>query len=297
MRHGMCFPGCMNKSVLWSAFGAFLALGIGTVFAPPAVAAAPEISYSVEPDNPVARMPFRVTYEVRWDGGPESVGVIPAEPSAVAWGKARLAAATAVADDAGQSIRYTVEYVADRHGEMQIPPLALSYVLEPPLEERPKVVADASEGAAIAPEAKPVEPQSLEAPGFSVTVGRNVHPATVAGGIGAALVVAAGAFVAVRARRRRAARGTAPIGRLAVPALLNLARQHRLDGKFYEYYRELARASTLLAPSVAAKKLREKLEHHAQQVGYGALHPTEDDLEGAARDLDRVLQESKRTEQ
>jgi len=51
-----------------------------------------------------------------------------------------------------------------------------------------------------------------------------------------------------------------------------------------------------LAPSVAAKRLRESLEHQAQQVGYGALHPTEDDLEGAVRDLERVMKESTRPE-
>jgi len=292
MRHGMCFLGCMNKSVLRFAFSALVALGAMAAFAHESAAQLPQVSYSIEPDHPTAKVPFRVTYEVRWDGAPESIGVIPAEPSAVAWGKARLAQATSVADAAGQSLRYTVEYVSERHGELQIPPLALSYVLEPPLEERVKVVADASATA----EAKELDTQSLEAPGFSVSVGRNVNAAAIALGAGVLLLVAAGALLGLRVRQKRAARVSAPAAGSTVQSLMNLARQHRLDGKFYEFYRELARATTLLAPSVAAKALREKLEQQAHQVGYGALHPTQDDLEGAVRDLDRVMKESKRTE-
>ncbi len=295
MRHGMCSPGCMNRSVFWSTLCAFVALGIGFGFAPLSMAATPEVSYSVEPEHPVANSPFRVTYEVRWDGGPESLGVIPTEPETVVWGKAQLKDATSTTDASGQAIRYTVECVSDRHGEVQIPPLALSYVLEPPFEERPKVVADASAGTE--PETKAVEPQSLEAPGFSVTVGRNVDPAIIAVSAIALALAAAGVLVAIRSRRKRAARVSAPAAGSTVQSLMNLARQHRLDGKFYEYYRELARASTLMAPSIAAKKLREKLEHQAQQVGYGALHPTEDDLEGAVRDLEQVLREHTRVEQ
>lgn len=295
MRHGMCSLGCMNRSVFWSAFCAFVALGAGVAFTPRSAATPPEVSYSVAPENPVARSPFRVTYEVRWDGGPESLGVIPAEPAAVVWGKARLADATSVADADGQAIRFTVEYVSDRYGEVQVPPLALSYVLEPPLEERQKVVADAS--ATAGSEVKVVEPQSLEAPGFSVAVGRNVDPVVIAVSAMVLALVAAAALAAIRLRRRRAMRVSTPAAGSTVQSMLNLARQHRLDGKFYEYYRELARASTLMAPSIAAKKLREKLEHHAQQVGYGALHPTEDDLEGAVRDLEKVLREHTRAEQ
>jgi len=289
MRHGMCSPGCMYRSVYSSAFGALLALGMSGACTWPTVAAEPAVSYFITPENPVAKAPFFVTYEVRWDGGPESVGVIPSEPASVAWGTTRLASAASVVDGGGPAIRYTVEYVANRHGEVQIPPLALSYVLEPPLEERPKVVADAS--AAVAPEPKTVEPKSLEAPGLSVSVGRNVDPVVVATSAVALALAAAGVVMALRLRRRSAARVSAPAAGSTVSSLLNVARQHRLDGKFYEYYRELARASTLLAPSVAAKALRDKLEHQAQQVGYGALHPTEDDLEGAARDLERVMKD------
>ncbi len=294
MRHGMCSPGCMNLRGLDPAFSAMLALGAGLVFAQVTAAAEPTVSYAVSPAQPVAKAPFQVTYEVRWEGDAESLGVLPAEPASVAWGTGRLTEAKAVADEDGQRLHYTVEYVADRAGEMQVPPLALSYVLEPPLEERAKVVADAS--AAAAAPVKAVEPRSLEAPGFSVTVGRDLGLAWLIGGIGAVVLAAGAALAGIQLRRRRASRVSVPAEGSTMQSLTNLARQHRLDGKFYEYYRELARAATLMAPSVAAKKLREKFEQNAQQVGYGALRPTEDELEGALRDLDRVTREQAQTD-
>jgi hypothetical protein len=283
----------MNECVSRPAFSVLFALGAGLVFAQAATAVGPAVNYTVAPAKPVAKSPFHVTYEVRWEGGAESLGVIPAEPAAVVWGTGRLTEAKSVASADGQVLQYTVEYVPDRAGEVKVPPLALSYVLEPPLEERAKVVADASAAPAAA---KALAPQSLEAPGFSVMIGRNLSLGWVLGGAGGIALVAGVALAGLEMRRRGKTRVAAPAEGSTVQSLLNSARQHRLDGKFYEYYRELARAATLMAPSMAAKKLREKLEHNAQQVGYGALRPTEDDLEGALRDLDRVLREHTQTD-
>ncbi len=269
---------------------------LGVVFAavPPAVAddvssEAPSVTYAVDPVNPIAKAPFRVTYELRWSGGPESLGVIPAEPAAVVWGTARLASAIAYPMTDGQRLQYTVEYVASKDGEVAVPPLALSYVLNPPLEERPKVVAGAA--AAPAPDPTAVEPVSVEAPGFTVQVHKAVSPALVYGGVATVIVVIGLVAMLAMSRRRHSVLGELPAEGTTIQSMMNAARQHRLDGKFYEYYRELARASTLLAPSIGAKKLRETLEHYAEQVGYGALHPTEDDLEGALRDVERASRE------
>jgi len=266
-----------------------MALGVLCAAVPPAVADAPSVTFAVEPKDPVAKAPFRVIYELRWPGGPESLGVIPAEPAAVVWGTARLASATAYPATDGQRLQYTVEYVAAKDGQVTVPPLALSYVVNPPLENRPRVVA----GADAQPAAEPatVEPVSLEAPGFTVNVRKALSPALVYGGAGGAVIVVGAAAALMVARRRRSLASTPPAEGTTLQSLMNVARQHRLDGKFYEYYRELARASTLLAPSVGAKKLRETLEHYAEQVGYGALQPTEDDLEGALRDLERAARE------
>lgn len=268
--------------------GLLMVLGCLITAVPPAVADVPSVNYAVEPASPVAKAPFRVIYELHWTGAPESLSVIPAEPAAVVWGTARLASATAYSAEDGQRLQYVVEYEAANEGDVAVPPLALSYVVNPPLEERPRVVADAS----AQPEAElaAVEPVSLEAPGFSVTVRKALNPLLMYGGAPAALVLIGAGVAFALARRKRSVIG-APVQGTTIQSLMNAARQHRLDGKFYEYYRELARASTLLAPSIAAKKLRETLEHYAEQVGYGALQPTEDDLEGALRDVERAARE------
>ena len=51
-------------------------------------------------------------------------------------------------------------------------------------------------------------------------------------------------------------------------------------------------AATLLAPSVAARKLREKLEADAKEVGYRGVRPTDDEMDGALKDVEGAVQRS-----
>ena len=67
-----------------------------------AVAAAdPAITYTLDPPNPKSGIPFRVAYEVSWQGSAVDFAILPSEPAPVAWGSARLvdAASTSAPPD------------------------------------------------------------------------------------------------------------------------------------------------------------------------------------------------------
>jgi hypothetical protein len=143
------------------------------------------------------------------------------------------------------------------------------------------------------PELAELRSSPLEAPAIDVRVGYYFSPRLLVGlGVAVAGLIAASIAVVLRVRRARVRHENPIPGVATVQTVLNLARQHRLDGKFYDYYRALAHAATLAAPSVAARKLREKLENDAQRVGYGALQPSDDELDGALRDIERMLRET-----
>ncbi len=286
----------MGPAVLSRSVFPCLALLVSAVSA-----ADPAITYSIDPPNPKSGIPFRVAYEVSWQGVAQDYAVIPTDPAPVAWGSARLVDSASTSSESGQSVTYAVEFVADRPGNYEIPAFRLSYVpgtdvFAAPVEYTPATtshVAHSMGDTAPKPEEAELVTTPLEAPAINVNVGYYFGPKVIAGLVGISVcLIAGGIAIATRVRRARARHENPIPGAATVQSVLNLARQHRLDGKFYDYYRALAQAATLAAPSVGARKLREKLEQDAQRVGYGALQPSDDDLEGALRDLERVLRET-----
>ncbi len=255
-----------------------------------AYAQGPTLSYSLERQRATAGVPFQVAYEVRWRGPADAYALVPSEPEQVPWGSARLVESTATSDEGEHVVRYMVEFIAEKPGTVEVPPYLLSYYGSEAFSRSNGETDEAAQPR----EPKP-ERSTLRTPAFDVEVQRQFRIVVL---VVAALAAGLLAIVGIVLFRRRAARPqsahTGGAAAQTAQAALNMARQYRLDGKLYEYYRELARGATLLAPSVAARKLREKLEQDAERVGYGALQPSEDDLEGAARDLERAMREQAR---
>lgn len=295
----MCSPRCMFCILQPACFVRGVFTCLLTMFTVIPSIAEPAISASLRPENPKSGIPFHVEYRVVWNGAPNGFAIIPSDPAPVAWGTSRLISAHSETSADRQTITYSVEFVADRPGAYEIPAFKLSYVtgadvFTPPVEYTPATTAHAAHSNAndqTKPEAE-LETTPIEAAPINVRVGYYFAPELIAGLAAGALALAiAGIAITLRVRRSRERHVNPLPGVPTVQSLLNLARQHRLDGKFYDYYRALAQAATLAAPNHAARKLREKLEADAQRVGYGALQPSEDELEGALRDLERVLRE------
>lgn len=232
--------------------------------------------------------PYRVIYETRWRGEADSFAIVPAEIEAVTWAQTRIVETTTRSEDDVFIVALTVEFIPYEAGEFEVPAFSVGY-FDPAL-----ISAEESEDIRKTGPKLP-DREMLQASAFMLTVRPSLGPYFLYGSILAVLVCLSALGVRnLRARRQRAIAAGAPAA-LPVPqtmrAALNLARQYRLDGKFYEFYKELARGVAMLAPSVAARKLREKIEADAKEVGYRGVRPTDDDMDGSVRDVERALRD------
>ena len=252
----------------------------------PARAQLPVLEVRLEQETARVGEPYRVVYETSWSGTPDDFRVLPTEPEPVSWAASRSVGAEGAADGAKFFVTQTVEYVPNEAGEFEVPPFVVSY-FDPALVEDSESLSEEAEGEQLP------EQQTIRAAGFTVTVKSDLGRHVIYWTALALFAALSAAGVWKLTRRRRARLEGASVG-VAEPqtarSALNLARQHRLDGKFYEFYRELSRAAALFAPSGATRKLREKLEADAKEVGYRGVRPTDDDMDGALKDLERAMQ-------
>ena len=111
------------------------------------------------------------------------------------------------------------------------------------------------------------------------------------GGGAAAGVLGIGIIAVVLVRRSRRPQEAAPGGTPAeqAQARLHQARQHRLDGDFYQTYLAFAEAAKIVHPHAEDCPSPDALQRRAQEVGYKGVRPTDDEMDGAARDLERAL--------
>jgi hypothetical protein len=98
----------------------------------------------------------------------------------------------------------------------------------------------------------------------------------------------AGAVVVWLRRRPRAPQGPRQDPVEAARDHVHAARRHRLDGDFYRFYQSLA-AAARTAGTPASLALAPRMDERAQQVGYQGVRPTEDELDGAVKDIERAL--------
>ena len=280
--HGLCSLGVMEFRIRsLSAVGIVLSfcllVGVQVVFAQ-----APVLEVRLGQERPRVNHPFEVTYETRWDGEADAFAIVPTEVEGVPWAEARTVRTTTRSEDGTFIVAQTVEFIAREAGEFEVPPFVVGY-FDPALLAEEEAVEGEERGLP--------DQRFLRAAGFTVKVrpgaGRYVFYGTAAALV--AGLSAMGWWVARRRGQLELAAGTVAASRPeTVPASMNLARQQRLDGKFYEFYKELGRGASLLSASAEARRLCEKLEHEANEVGYRGVRPTDDDMDGALKDLERA---------
>jgi hypothetical protein len=70
---------------------------------------------------------------------------------------------------------------------------------------------------------------------------------------------------------------------------LRCARRRRQEGDFYKFYVELARAAETLEVGGQQPELAATLKERAQETGYRGVRPTDDQMDGDLRDLERAM--------
>ena len=211
-------------------------------------------------------VPFILEYTLRWTGEADEYQVTPLTLAPFDWGNARLLEMRASGADSENRVVQRVEVLANAPGDVEFPALAIR----------------------LTPKSELSAPLTLHAEPVTVSV-RPDHRLYWGGGL-LAVVTLIGVAVWVFWRRKQGVADTvAPTPEQKAQAALHLARRNRLDGRFYEFYLALAEAAQAVAGREATEDLDTTLRRHAQAVGYQGIRPSDDEMDSALRDVERLL--------
>lgn len=253
--------------------------------------AEPELRIVREEGSARSNRPYQIQCEVTWSGEASEYAIQPAEFDPIDWGTMTVTGITGSVKDGQNVVTQDIVVFPAKVGTYDVPAIRVPYL-------NPEATPPAEKAAARTdPPASSASP-SLRAEPFRL----DVRPARISfwisGGLGASLLLlltVIGWRVASHLRRKRQPISVSGAGSRrsdyeSTHAFLHAARQRRLDGRFYEYYQELAHAAETL-PDAGA--LAASLHARAQEVGYRGVRPTDDELDISFRDVERALARSK----
>lgn len=244
----------------------------------------PQLEVTPAPESVTVGETFRVSYEVSWSGAPGDYTVLPAELEPVEWGTCTLLPSKAYVRDGLNVIVQTVEFVANQPGEVEIPAVEFQYLRPEDVQKPEKPDTPMHLNASDAP-------PKLRADPFPLLVQPHTTPAWLFGVLGALFFFLLAALTWWMASRRRkpsaAPQPSGVVDRVAVNAHLDRAKRKRLEGDFYGAYRDMAMAAGLLKSK--APELEGRLTARADEIGYRGVRPTDDEMEGDIRGIERIL--------
>lgn len=244
--------------------------------------ASPRLELRLPEHAPRAESPFRIALAVTWDGGPGAFVILPPEIPESAGLTLRHGPSETRARADGAEVLHWIEAQANEAGTFTIPAFRVAFAAPEDLEASVRGVADAPAPAHAYRELVSESAELRVRP----PLGPLLRYGGIAGGL-CALVLLAAALIA-RTRRRRAAN---PMRSPAdsVREALHLARQRRLDGDYYAFYRELSRGMELVAHDQETRSLLIRLRTRTQEVGYKGVTPADSELDGDLRDVERAF--------
>lgn len=247
-----------------------------------ALAEEPEATLTVTgPDETVrAGKTVEVVYDVAWEGGPQSLDVLPLEIEDVEWGEVALVKSESYRDQQLNHVAQTVAITPAQPGEYHVPEIKV------PLRY-PEATFPTEQGTDESGSPHPGAYPTLRADPLPLIVRAARSSAWISGGLGASLFLAAFLWYLAQHRRQPTAEGPSLSQEerfSQARQLMHNARRHRLDGDFHGYYTELSRAASVFE----ADSLRKKLDELAERAGYANVRPTDDDMDAAWRETERA---------
>jgi hypothetical protein len=232
---------------------------------------------------------YKIVCEVTWDGDPALYSIQPAKTESLDWGTMTVTKMDATVRNGTNLVSQTIELVPTKVGEFKTPAITIAFL-------HPEDISPSETNASRTdPPARGASPTLASDP-FTLRVQPDRTLAWVSGGLGVlAFSVALGWWFAKRLRGRQA-EGASPPPALDVPGAeraLQNARQRRINGEYYEYYLELTHAVQVLSPLQPEQDLAARLKTRANDVGFRGVRPTEDDLDGDLRAVERALKQVK----
>lgn len=228
--------------------------------------------------------PHDIVLEMTWPEAPEAYTILPAEFSEPEWGTMELVRTEGFSRDGQNVVRQIIQVTADEPGEYTVPEIRVSFM-------NPEAMTPAETTAeATTPPDRSAYP-TLRIASFPLSVQPSGRMTWISAGLGVLLLLAI-VCVVVLARRNKAAPESMPEPGVSlddIQTTLHVARKHRLDGNYYGFYADLGRAAELIADRGGDGNLAGVLNAQAQHVGYGGHRPTEDEMDGHFRDVERAL--------
>jgi len=242
----------------------------------------PQIRLVQSTSKAIVDQPYEVYYEITWPGDAGDRSILPPSHIELDWADVTVASSVTSVRDGANVVQHNLVLYPREAGSFEFPPLILAYLDTADLLPS----SESEEGAS------PIYP-TISAEAFDITVVNPPDPLMYV--IGGALVLGAGAAGTVLIRRRQVAAANAAtvIPMPTLPDAMNAARQHRLDRKPYEFFQALIRGASLLSASPDHTQLKKQFETKAKEVGFQSYLPTEDELDGALRDLERAYNQDK----
>lgn len=297
-RHEMCCWSLMNYVRLSVIALAFCAKCL----------AEPELTVQM-PERAVAGEPFSVEYRFAWPENESWVVAAPEEVVAEGF-EAVPGAFEATAGDGEVKMSFLLKCSAESDGMVTVPGLSFAYfdpsvkLVEEPSAETPGIKEDTL--MKLMSESVTIE---VKKPFPWMAVG--------AGAISVVFVLFIAGIVVLRARkgrgnasgarenrlgtRRNAMKSLSEAGKIAseagefvidlarVQSLIHRAKQHRLDGNYYNTYKSLCEALMLIPEKTRDSELARRLEARAREIGFQGVRPTDDEMDAAFRDLEKAV--------
>ncbi len=264
---------------VWAILTGILVGGLALAAAP-----APELKIIPQHGSAHPHHAYNVVCEVSWTGSPSDFSILPAEADAMDWGTLRVSDVRAFVRDGVNVVSQTLEIVPNKTGEFQSPKIRVRYLIPEatPPAEKPVPGTDPPDSG--------VSP-SLGADPFNIVVRSSTFYVWISGGLGASLLLTALGWWSARFLRRPQPPLVTAGGDVSRDQhAMHAARQHRLDGDFYSYYRELHRMAQAIPLSDSDHVNRiATLAARMQEVGYRGVRPTDDQMDGDWRDIERAL--------
>jgi hypothetical protein len=252
--------------------------------------AAPTLGAVEKPTTATLNESSTVTLELSWQGDPAEYLALAPSLDLGEWAKVTGIESTAFAEEGTSTVRHTITFVPRELGEFTSPDISLHYLARADIPVPPEVESSEeliATNTAVEPDITGLY-EVLEAGTFTVRVLEPSDYTLNLLGIAAILLAMFGsAFVFYRRNALQIAASTDVIDS-TVPAFIHEARKQRLDEDYYAFYQSLMRGADLLHEADTRHELHRRFKDLAMAVGYKGAKVTEDDLDGAIRELERA---------
>ncbi len=245
--------------------------------------AEPIASVEFEESRCYVGSPFIIEYHVAWQGDPGNFAVLPIEVPEISWGEIEYGSAKSYQDNNEWVVLQQLVVKPHSEGEFVFPEVRIGYVTANEFPEESAILDDVLEHNTYV----------LVVEGMNIVVVQPVSAWIIALPIVGVLVFGI-AFALLVWWRSSTTMSLPPVSQQQ-KALQDFhqAQRLRLDGDYYAMYLLLSRIVGDFGNQTEDALLINRLKETTQAVGFQGIRPSEDEISGDMRDVERLVTQLK----